>query len=435
MIRLAFMTDETRVIGASTEQGNAARFEVMPPALAGVMRELYHGRYAGEHIVVGAGSLGQWTEAAARESKVWVLGREPRELPEGLEQVTSIKPLVDRFANSVEELLVAGGATTLRLLLPYATRIDIALTDATVPGDVRFDEWDDGSFGVISETPWDGGRTLHLVRTRAAEPATLELLRLSNAVALYMQGIRDGDARRAIYAYTGARYTQHSTGVPDGPEGFLEFFEPFLARNPERDIRAIRGWADGRKVFLHVFQSLNESSGEGAAQWVTTDLFDTDDEGKIIEHWDVIAAYAPKTPSGHTSVDGPGEIRDLPATDRNKQVVRDLITNVLMRGGDPSRVGEYISAERYVEHNAEVSDGLAAFRAALEADERALWYDEIVLLTGRGNFVSTLCKTNWKGQPFAQVDIFRLEDGRVVEHWDCAEPCPPPQQLANSGKF
>ncbi len=58
--------------------------------------------------------------------------------------------------------------------------------------------------------------------------------KVDHAHRLYLEGIRDGDARRAVHAYTGDRYTQHSTGVRDGAEGFLAFFEPFLERNPKR---------------------------------------------------------------------------------------------------------------------------------------------------------------------------------------------------------
>ena len=124
--------------------------------------------------------------------------------------------------------------------------------------------------------------------------------KLENAKNLYLEGIRDGNAREAVTKYTGDRYTQHSTGVRDGIEGFVEFFEPFISRNPKRDIQIVRGWEDGQYVFIHAFQSLND----GEAKWVTTDFFDTDANDKIIEHWDVIAEYAESTPSGHTSVDG-----------------------------------------------------------------------------------------------------------------------------------
>lgn len=254
--------------------------------------------------------------------------------------------------------------------------------------------------------------------------------RLDNAIGLYLEGIRDGNPREAISKYTGARYTQHSTGVKDGQEGFIEFFEGFLARCPERDIQIVRGWEDGQYVFVHAFQSLNG----GEARWVTTDFFDTDEDGKIIEHWDVIAAYAEQTPSGHTSTDGATEITDLDKTEANKAVVRDMIEHLLMRGGDVSKPQRWI-AEHYIQHNAGVTDGLAPFAELLKSSDRELWYDKIHLLTGSGNFVSTLCETRFADQRCAQVDIFRLEGGKIVEHWDCVEPCPAKSELVNSGKF
>jgi len=48
----------------------------------------------------------------------------------------------------------------------------------------------------------------------------------------------------------------------------------------------------------------------------------------------------------------------------------------------------------------------------------------VVLLVGQGNFVATLSKALWEGQPYAQVDIFRIENGEVVEHWDNVENYP-----------
>ncbi|MEM7606559.1 MAG: nuclear transport factor 2 family protein, partial [Myxococcota bacterium] len=104
---------------------------------------------------------------------------------------------------------------------------------------------------------------------------------LENAKNLYMIGIRDGKPEEAVNAFTGDRYTQHSTGVADGREGFIAFFKPFLERNPVRDIRVVRGWQDGKYVFLQAYQSLNE----GEYEYVTTDFFDSDEEGKIVEHW------------------------------------------------------------------------------------------------------------------------------------------------------
>ena len=168
--------------------------------------------------------------------------------------------------------------------------------------------------------------------------------------------------------------------------------------------------------------------------WVTGDFFDTDESDRMIEHWDVIAAYVPQTPSGHTSVDGATEVVDFDKTDENKALVRRMIQDLFMRGGDPSKARSYIS-ENYIQHNGEVPDGLTPIEALLMEPDRPLWYQEIVLLVGQGNFVATLCRATWEDQEYAQVDIFRIEDGLVAEHWDVVEPVPPREEWVNSGKF
>ena len=257
--------------------------------------------------------------------------------------------------------------------------------------------------------------------------------KLQHAVNLYMEGIRDGHYEEAVHKYTGARYTQHSTGVKDGKEGFIEFFSDFVKRNPKRDIRIVRSMVDGQYVFLQAYQSLND----GEYQYVTTDFFDTDEDDKIIEHWDVIAEYADTTPSGHTSIDGPTEITDLDKTEENKALVRSLIEDALMPGGNPANLPQYISAETYIQHNKDVPDGLENFQKLAMMPNRPLNYEEIVLLVGQGNFVATLCKANWNdgqlNQDYAQVDIFRIENGKIVEHWDNVEPVP--EVHVNGGKF
>ncbi|MEN0065343.1 MAG: nuclear transport factor 2 family protein [Myxococcota bacterium] len=252
---------------------------------------------------------------------------------------------------------------------------------------------------------------------------------LHHAKMLYLEGIRDGNPREAVNAHTGNRYTQHSTGVRDGRDGFIAFFDDFIKRNPERSIDIVRGWQDGRHVFLHAYQEL----GEGGPRYVTTDFFDSDDEGKIVEHWDVIREFKGQTPSGHTDVDGATEITDLDKTEQNKQLVRDLIESCMFHGTRAERIEEFISAETYIQHNHGVADGLENFKALAQAENRPLNYDEIVLLVGSGNFVATLCKADWEGDKFAQVDIFRIENGKVVEHWDNVEPVP--DNPVNGGKF
>ncbi|MEM9384997.1 MAG: nuclear transport factor 2 family protein [Pseudomonadota bacterium] len=245
--------------------------------------------------------------------------------------------------------------------------------------------------------------------------------KLDHARRLYLEGIRDGHPVQAVNAYTGERYTQHSTGVADGREGFIAFFSEFLKRNPERHIEIPRAWTDGQYVFLHAYQKM------GDTQWVTTDFFDTDADDKIIEHWDVITAFSGPGATGRTQVDGPTETVDHHLTDGNKARVMTMLERMIANPDTSATALAPYVAEDLRQHNPQHGDGIDAFLA------RALCYQEVVLCVGEGNFVATLCKADLGRQAMCQADIFRLDDGKIVEHWDNGEPVP--AKDVNGGKF
>lgn len=272
-----------------------------------------------------------------------------------------------------------------------------------------------------------------MTMTREVEIASAASPGLENARRLYLEGIRDGNARQAVETYTGDRYTQHSTGVRDGVEGFVEFFEPFIERNPVRDIEIVRSIVDGRFVFLQAAQDLNN----GESKWVTTDLFDIDGNGKIVEHWDVIHALGGTNPSGHTQVDGAVEITDLHLTEVNKNVVWRLLTEAFIET-PTAPIADFISDEVYINHNPDAPDGLEALLAMDKSSrekDQTLYYKEVHRVIGQGNFVVSFAHQVWNDISYAAFDIFRLENGLIVEHWDNVEVVPDPATLVNSGKF
>ena len=256
--------------------------------------------------------------------------------------------------------------------------------------------------------------------------------KLDNAAALYMEGIRDGNAREAVTKYTGDRYTQHSTGVRDGVEGFVEFFEPFVQNNPERDIQIIRAIEDGDFVFVHVAQSLNG----GAAKWITMDMFETDENDRIVEHWDVIAEWVDETVSGPSQIDGPTEVEQLDKTEENRATIERFVREILMGGGQ--NFTDFISTETYIQHNPLVGDGLegfGAFVADLAAKGQSMVYKYSYKVLAQGNFVVAYSLVQIGDEDLAVFDVFRLEDGLIVEHWDTMEPLPRGDALVNQGKF
>lgn len=250
---------------------------------------------------------------------------------------------------------------------------------------------------------------------------------LDRAKALYLRAIRDGDYEWAINAYSGDRYTQHSTPVRDGREGFIEFFAGFVERNPIRDIEIVRSFQDGQYVFLHVLQTLNN----GEFRYVTGDIFDTDDQAKLIEHWDIIEEMGAKTPGGHTQLDGPSEPRDLELTDANKALVGRFVTEVMITG-DYDRMSQFV-AENCVQHRPGLADGRVAWQVANVAS--AVRCVELHLVVGCGDFVATLAEVEAAGARLAVIDLYRLAGDQIVERWDVIEEITDPSTWVNSGKF
>ncbi|MDV7143599.1 nuclear transport factor 2 family protein [Tropicimonas sp. TH_r6] len=251
---------------------------------------------------------------------------------------------------------------------------------------------------------------------------------LENVRNLYLEGIAGGKAREAVYKYTGHRYTQHSTGVGDGAEGFLAFFEPFVERNPKREIEIVRSFQDGAWVFCNAYQSLND----GAAQWVTTDMFYADPDGLVLEHWDTIAPYVAETASGENMVRGTVEIDSSVDTEANKALVREYTKQVLQEGNH-DKLAEFV-AEDLVQRAPSIGAGREGLADWL-ASEAAGRYEMLFNLIGAGDFVVTYGKRHAGGKDIAVFDIYRVADGKIAEHWDNAEGILPRDQWGNSGKF
>ena len=251
---------------------------------------------------------------------------------------------------------------------------------------------------------------------------------LDNVRRLYLEGIAGGKAREAVHAYTGHRYTQHSTGVGDGAEGFLAFFEPFVQRNPKRDIKIIRSFEDGRWVWCSAYQSLND----GAAQWVTMDMFYTDGDGLILEHWDTIAPYVAETASGEDMIGGARDEDTNADTEDSKALVLEY-TKQVRQHGDFSKLDEFI-ADDLIQHADAIGAGRAGLLDWLQSDTAGS-YEMLFHHMGQGDFVVTYGKRHAKGKDIAVFDLYRVAGGKIVEMWTNEEEISPREAWGNSGKF
>lgn len=251
---------------------------------------------------------------------------------------------------------------------------------------------------------------------------------LENVRRIYLEGIAGGDARTAVEKYTGHRYTQHSTGVGDGAEGFLSFFEPFVARNPKREIEIVRIFEDGPWVYCSAYQSLND----GEAQWVTMDMFYTDPDGLILEHWDTIAPFVANTKSGEDMVRGTTKVDTAADTEATKSVVLEYVKQILQERGH-DKLGDFV-ADDLIQHGAAIGagrKGLADWLASNDAGS----YEMLFNLIGQGDFAVTYGKRHAGGKDIAVFDLYRVAGGKIVEQWNNIEEISPRENWGNSGKF
>lgn len=251
---------------------------------------------------------------------------------------------------------------------------------------------------------------------------------LENVRRIYLEGIAGGDARAAVHKYTGHRYTQHSTGVGDGAEGFLAFFEPFVARNPKREIEIKRIFEDGPWVWCSAYQSLND----GAAEWVTMDLFYTDADGLILEHWDTIAPYVAETRSGNDMVGGATEVDKSADTEASKALVLEFTKQVLQERRHDT-LDQFV-ADDIVQHAGPIGAGQSGMADWLASDDYGA-YEMLFQMIGQGDFVATYGKRHAKGKDIAVFNVYRVAQGRIVEHWMNQEDFSPREAWGNTGKF
>jgi predicted SnoaL-like aldol condensation-catalyzing enzyme len=101
---------------------------------------------------------------------------------------------------------------------------------------------------------------------------------------------------------------------------------------------------------------------------------------------------------------------------RNKALVIEAMTSLFQRH-DASAV-ERLYAPSYIQHNPQIPQGRDALKALVATLSPAVYY-EPGLIIAEGDLVAIHGRIRgWGDAPQVVVDVFRIEDGKLAEHWD-----------------
>ena len=248
----------------------------------------------------------------------------------------------------------------------------------------------------------------------------------SQIIAL-LKSIETGDPE-AVAVVNEEKYIQHNPLTTEGSVGLAELFKRLASTSPRVTIS--RAFEDGEFVFLH-------TEYDFSSEKICFEVFRFED-GFAVEHWDNLQPKQAPNPSGHTMVDGPTDAINPQQTEDNRKRVHDFVEDVLVNR-QLDKMENYLSRENFIQHNPGIADGLSALRSALQLSTNGqanIQYQQLHRVLADGNFVLTMCEGNLCGIHCAFYDLFRVENGKLVEHWDTIESIPPRSEWKNdNGKF
>jgi predicted SnoaL-like aldol condensation-catalyzing enzyme len=242
-----------------------------------------------------------------------------------------------------------------------------------------------------------------------------------------LKSIESGDPG-PIAVVNEAKYIQHNPQTHEGSEGLAALFQRLSKTSPRVNI--VRAFEDGDFVFAH-------TEYDFARRNIGFEVFKFED-GQAVEHWDNIQERLGPNGSGRTMVDGPIEAIDLHLTESNRALVQSFVEDVLI-DGHLDRLTEFVDEVTFAEHSPRLEDGVTVLRSALETEDedgKCVDYHRIHRVLAEGSFVLCVSEGSRSGIHTAFYDLFRLTNGKVVEHWDTTEKITPRSEWKNdNGKF
>jgi len=243
-----------------------------------------------------------------------------------------------------------------------------------------------------------------------------------NQIIALLKGIETGD-EASVSVVNPNKYIQHNPQTYEGGIGLAELFKQLSKSSPRVNI--VRIFSDGDYIFAHTEYDFSNSN-------IGFEIFRFEGN-QTVEHWDNIQLRQGPNASGNTMVGGETEATDHEKTEHNRKIVQTFVNEVLIKR-QFNKLEEYIT-DNYIEHNPRLGNSLPDLHLALSKPE-SIQYNNYHRILVEGNFVLSVCEGTMNGIHSSFYDLYRLDNGKIVEHWDTTEKIPPKSEWKNdNGKF
>jgi len=192
-------------------------------------------------------------------------------------------------------------------------------------------------------------------------------------VLTIFHGISAGDVDVATQHIDHKRFVQHNPYATDGVEGLTQFINQ--SPRDQLQLTVVRAFQDGPYV-------VTQAKGKRSGRNVFFDIFRFEDG---------LAVHAVH-----------------------------------------SRSEQYFAGDLMIRHEPGVCDGVAEFMRDVEVLMQRRTIDEIKFLLGQGDFVFIAARGTHEGEPCVYIDLYRVKDEKIVEHWGFPEMVPPKEQWKNN---
>ena len=224
------------------------------------------------------------------------------------------------------------------------------------------------------------------------------------------------------------KYIQHNPQTHEGSEGLAVLFKRLSETSPRVNI--VRAFEDGDFVFAH-------TEYDFSTRRIGFEVFRFEGD-RAVEHWVNIQQRQGPNQAGRSMVDGPIEATDHELTESNRALILSFAETVLV-DARLDQLTNYIDDKSYAEHNPRLADGVSNLQSALEARDNSrsqIDYRRVHRVLAEGSFALCVSEGHLNGAHSAFYDLFRLANGKIVEHWDTTEKIAPRSEWNNeNGKF